>query len=472
MTKLPAGLQFIGIFFVILLSVSFIFGQGHSEKVDELLSMLSDQGQFSGAVLIAENGKITLKKGYGPANRQTNQPIDENTIFELASVSKQFTAIGIVILKERGKLSYEDKVTKYFPELEEFKSVTIRNLLNHTSGIPDYVNSNAFSSIDKSKINGNKEIIEFLAKNRLKLLFEPNTKYEYSNTGYVLLASIIEKISGQSFAKFLEKSIFKPLKMNRTFVYNRRLKPRKIDNYAWGYGFSKEKEKFILPDDEVKYVIFLDGIVGDKNISSTVMDLFKWDQALRHGKLITKEGLNEVYTPPVLPEKPSAAYGFGWYVEKNKDYGEIVQHSGSLPGYKTYFERHLTNNKTIILLQNFHDVVLPRRNIREILYDKSLTKIYRKQITVNPGILAKYAGEYRDKTDERSIITIAKGNNWVGYNSAKNKGLRLYPESETSFFTKENGPVTQIEFATAANGDRIIRLIDDGKVVEEGVKIK
>lgn len=462
---------------IILLAVSvqFIYGQSKSEKIDELLSMLHNQEQINGSVLIAEKGKIIFKKSYGLANEETKKVLDENSIFELASVSKQFTAMGIVILKERGKLSYDDKITKFLPELEEFKNVSVRNLLNHTSGIPDYFGRKIMSLLDNTKINNNQDVIEIFRKNSIKLAFEPNTKYEYCNTNYLLLASIIEKVSGQRFVDFLQKSIFNPLKMKNTFVYTRRLAPRKIPNYAFGYTYISDLKKKILPDnfDYFKFVVYLDGIVGDGNISSTVNDLLKWDRALYKNKLISKESLKELFTPANLPDGKPSNYSFGWFPEKNKDYGEIVSHTGAFPGYKTFIERHLTSDKTIIILQNFDTAVLPRKNIREILYDQPLTKVFRKQVKISPQILAKYVGEYKDKSDEKNIISITQEDNWLIYNSTNQKwNLRFYPESNTSFFPKVGPPNLQIEFVTEEGGASIIRLYQNGKVITEGVKVK
>lgn len=461
---------------ILAISVQFIYGQSKAEAIDEILSMLHNQEQINGSVLIAEKGKIIFKKSYGLANEETKQALNENSIFELASVSKQFTAMGIVILKERGKLSYDDKITKFIPELEEFKNISIRNLLNHTSGIPNYSGRLFFTLIDKSKTNTNQDIIEILAKNKIKPAFEPNTKYEYSNTNYVLLATIIEKVSGQKFADFLNKSIFKPLKMNNTFVYTRRLAPRKLPNYAFGYLYSDEQKKRVLPDslETYKYVIYEDGIVGDANVNSTVIDMLKWDKALYRTKLVSKEGLKEIFTPAILSNNKPSNYGFGWFLEKNKDYGEIVQHSGSYAGYRIYFERHMTNDKTIIILQNFDNVTLPKKNIREILYDQPVTKVFRKQMNVSPEILVKYVGEYKEKADEKSIISITKGDNWIIYNSTNNQNwnLKLFAETNTLFFAKEGLLDIQVEFVTDANGESIIKLYQDGKVIAEGVKIK
>jgi CubicO group peptidase (beta-lactamase class C family) len=166
------------LFIILAISVQIVVGQSNSQKIDELLSMLHNQEQFNGSVLIAEKGKVIFKKGYGLANEETKQLLDENSVFELASVSKQFTAMGIVILKEKGKLSYDDKITKYIPELDEYKNVSIRNLLHQTSGIPDYFGRTIMSYLDKTKINTNQDVIEIFVKNKIKPTFEPNTKFE------------------------------------------------------------------------------------------------------------------------------------------------------------------------------------------------------------------------------------------------------------------------------------------------------
>lgn len=205
----------------------------------------------------------------GFANESTKEKLNENSIFELASVSKQFTAMAIVILKEKGKLNYDDKMSKFIPELSNYNHITIRNLLNHTGGLPDY--------------------------------------WEYSNTGYALLASIIENVSGMSYGDYLNKVIFKPLKMNNTFVYTRRYTPQKISNYAYGYVYSDSLKKYFLPDDldETKIVVWLDGIVGDGTVNSTVNDLLKWDRALYKDQLVSKESKKEIFTSSELNDSTS-----------------------------------------------------------------------------------------------------------------------------------------------------------------------
>lgn len=189
-----------------------------------------------------------------------------------------------------------------------------------------------------------------------------------------MLASIIEKASGQTYADFLQNSIFKPLKMTKSFVYTRRFAPKKIDNYAFGYIYSDSLKKYILPDDltETNMVIWLDGIVGDGCVNSTVNDLLKWDRALYTNKLLSKVGMKEIFQVATLNDKSKTKYGFGWVIDENSDFGKIVSHGGGWPGYVTYIDRHITNDKTIIILTNHNNVSIPVKSIRNILYNKPL----------------------------------------------------------------------------------------------------
>ncbi|WP_367868653.1 serine hydrolase domain-containing protein [Pedobacter sp. WC2423] len=347
------------------------FAQTKVNKIDSLLGLLYGKGKLNGNVLVAEKGKITYLKSFGIANESTGEKVNENTIFELASCSKQFTAMAIMILKEQGKLRLDDPMSRYLPKLSFYDKITIRNLLNHTGGLPDYL-SIMDTVFDKHKIAVNDDIIDIFARIKPALEFSPGTQFSYSNTGYAILASIIEIASGESYANFLKKNIFEPLDMQRTFVYNRRLHPQKINNYAFGYIYSKYLAKYLLPDsiEKAKVVYWLDGVVGDGTVNSTVIDLLKWDRALYTGKLISKSGIQMMFSPARLSNGTLTKYGFGWKIEQHADYGKLVRHSGGWPGYKSDIERHIDNDKTIIVLQNHYDAEEPTKAIRSILYDQ------------------------------------------------------------------------------------------------------
>lgn len=421
---------------VIILIGQLAFGQDKVQKIDSLLNAVYASKKINGNFLIAEKGKVIYSKSFGNANEDKKEKLNESSIFELASCSKQFTAMAIMILKEKGKLKLDDEILKYIPELSNYKGISIRHLLNHTGGLPDYMEI-MDSLYDKSKIATNKDIIAIFSKQNPKILFEPNTKYEYSNTGYALLASIIEKASGLTFADFLNKNIFKPLQMKNTFVYTRRFAPKKIDNYAFGYVYSDGLKKYLLPDEikETKMVIWLDGIVGDGCINSTVKDFLKWDRALYTNRLLSEAGMKEIFEVATLNDNSKTKYGFGWQVDNNADFGKIVSHSGGWPGYVTFIDRHITNDKTIILLQNHNNVSIPVKSIRSILYNKPLPVVkVKKEIELSIEQLQKFVGTYEVKKDFEIKITIDK--NQLFTQLTGQNTIPIYAESDTQFFLK------------------------------------
>ena len=427
---------------VILISYFILFSQIHYGqdsrvlKIERLCDSLHKVNEFNGNILIAEKGNIIFKKSFGLANESTKQPLNENSIFDLASVSKPFTAMAIVVLKENGKLNYDDKMSKYIPELSNYDNVTVRHLLNHTSGLPDYFEI-MDTVFDKSKIATNSDIINIFAKLKPHVLFEPNTKWEYSNTGYALLASIIEKVSGMSYGDYLHQIIFKPLEMTNSFVYNRRMSPKQIDNYAFGYIYTDSLKRNILPDSlaETKYVYWLDGIVGDGTVNSTTTDLLKWDRALYTNKLCSQASVKEVFKPVTLLDETKSYYGLGWFIDLNKDYGTIVKHKGGWPGYVTFIDRHIDNDKTIIILQNTDRGNLPMQTLRVILYNKNIpTTKTRLEIKLPEDILKQYIGVYEFDKDNTITYFIVDGE--LKAQSIHQPAFTVFAETETKFFHK------------------------------------
>ena len=313
-------------------------------------SLFSAQKDFSGVVLIAENGKPIYQKALGYREFETKIPLQTTDIFELASVSKQFTAMIIMMLKEKGELNYDDSVSKYL-EIP-YKGITIRNLLTHTSGLPDYQDV-MDKYWDKSKVAGNPDCIEYLNKYAPPKHFEPGEKYEYSNTGYMLLASIAEKASGKDFIEMCRKWIFRKLKMKSTDI--RTLEEKKATkNFAIGHIYVEERNKWVRADSfpSSNYTIWLGNRKGPGRISSTASDLLKWDQALYTNKLIKQSTLQDAFTPMKLNNGSFSNYGFGWELRNDPSFGKIVQHNGDNPGYKTQIIRYIDKKKTIILLNN------------------------------------------------------------------------------------------------------------------------
>ena len=446
---------------LLLFIVQFSIAQERVQKIDSVVTSLFNKGKFNGNILIAEKGIPLYTKSFGLANETTKEKLNENSIFELASCSKQFTAMAIVILKEKGKLNYDDKISKYIPELSNYGNITIRHLLNHTGGLPDYIEF-MDSLFDKNRIATNKDIVTLFGNNKFKVLFEPNSKYEYSNTGYALLASIIEKASGKIYAVYLNEVIFKPLKMTNTFIYTRRYAPKKIKNYAFGYVYSDSLKKYLLPDEleETKMVIWLDGIVGDGTVNSTINDLLKWDRALYASKLISSESLKDVFSTAELNNKKKTKYGFGWQIDTNKDFGNITSHSGGWPGYVTYIERHIDNDKTIIILQNHADVTIPVTALRNIIYNKPLvSKKQRKEIKLTIEQLQKLVGVY--EIQENVTLNITLNNDQLFAQLTGQNAFPLFAESDLLFFLKVVD--AQVQFEKSEKGEIIsLYLLQNG----------
>jgi CubicO group peptidase (beta-lactamase class C family) len=436
----------------LLLLVQIAFGQDRIHKIDSLLNSLYTDGTFNGNVLIAEKGTIIYQHSFGIANELTKEKLNENSIFELASCTKQFTAMGIMILKEQGKLNLDDLISKFIPEFGVYKNVTIRNLLNHTGGLPDYIEI-VNRVFDKSKIATNKDIIALLPKYQPNVLFEPNSKFEYSNTGYAILASIIEKISGKTYADFLAEHIFKPLKMDNTFVYRRRFAPKNIKNYAFGYVYSDSLKKYVLPDEigKFKFVVWLDGIVGDGSVNSTVIDLLKWDRALYTDQLISKEAMKEVYTAATLTDGSKSLYGFGWFFDtKYTEFGKLVFHGGGWPGYATFIVRNISNDQTIIILQNRVSIISPVNNLMDLFYNKPLaTPVVKKEITLTNDQLQKLVGRY--EIAPGFDLKISLENNQLLAQLSDQPPYPLFAESELVFFPKITD--AKVEFEKDSNGE-------------------
>lgn len=419
---------FIGLLFSIGVAA-----QDKTLQLDSLFSGLHNKQQFFGNVLIADKGNIIYQKSFGKANHVSNADLNAESVFELASVSKQFTAMGIMLLKKQGKLNYEDSLRKFIPELP-YHNITIRQLLNHTSGLPDYMQLFVISW-DSTKIATNKDMIGLLAKHKPVIHFVPGEKWEYSNTGYALLASIIEKTSGKSFGNYLQKNIFQPLGMKRTLVYRRRYEKKTIPNYAFGYVYDRNKKQFALPDsvNETAQVVFcLDGIVGDGTVNSTVNDLLKWDRALYTEKLISKEMMDEAFQPGTLNDGKKTSYGFGWAVGEVKGAGKIVNHSGGWPGYNTYIERNIDKDKTIIILRNHDAPGEVLQKTRQLLYD--LKEEVKKEMAVSADVLKQYVGEYELAPGFTITVTV-ENDKMFGQATGQDK-FELFAEKENLFFLK------------------------------------
>jgi len=305
-----------------------------ADAIDKLMATLHDQGQFNGAVLVAENGDVLYRRGFGKADIETGTAFAPDTLSDIGSVTKQFTAMAIMMLAERRRLSYDDPISKYIPEFSgasHLGRITVRQLLTHTSGIPDYGDL----GIDDSGLNQSSLIAALLKRNAD--ISKPGMRYRYSNAGYALLAIVIQRVSGRRFSDFLAQEIFLPCEMKSTFVYDDRAVKR--PGMAVGY------DAFGQIDDGGPT-----SVPGDGGIYSTVDDLFKWDQTLNTEKLVTRSTLAEAFTPARVEEGKST-YGFGWNVALDGA-NKYVWHTGSHAGFRAFIERRLNQQLTVIMLTN------------------------------------------------------------------------------------------------------------------------
>ena len=334
--------------YIVLLLIFIKFTACTSENsLEKIFSNVVSQN-FSGVVLVASEGEIVFTGVNGKRDFERKILLKLSDVFELASVSKQFTAMMVMICKEKGLLNYDDLVEEYLDI--PYKGITIRNLLTHTSGLPDYQKI-MDENWDKSQVAGNTEILEYLNKYEPEILFSPGDEYKYSNTGYVLLGSIVEKVTGKDFVKISKKWIFEPLKMKYTSIRSNEEK-KELNNLALGHK-KDSLDKFVNANKFLSsnYTVWLGNRKGPGRVSSNVFDLLLWDRALYGETLVTKKTLNEAFTPYKLNNGKFSFYGFGWKLN-NDPKNKIVSHSGSNPGYKTKIIRLIDKEKTIIILSN------------------------------------------------------------------------------------------------------------------------
>lgn len=311
-----------------------------SGKLDSIFKRVNKRQDFNGSVLVAKDGKLIFTQQYGYADFKEKTTIKPDMAFQLASVSKQFTATAVLMLYEDSLIALDDTISGYFPEFPY--RITIRQLLTHTSGLPKYFWL-AEHEWKKGKPPLNDDMMDMIDEYNLPLFFYPGSIFDYSNTGYMVLASLVEKVSGLSYSDFLENNIFNPLKMTNTFVY--RFGEDSIkSNQLEGYRIYRRWRHLVIPGT------VNDGIVGDKNIYSTAEDLFKWINALNSGKLISKETLELMYSNGKTRRGRSVPYGFGFRIS-NKISGKVIYHYGKWNGFSTGINQY-PDGLVIILLEH------------------------------------------------------------------------------------------------------------------------
>ncbi|MFN5364441.1 MAG: serine hydrolase [Bacteroidota bacterium] len=328
--------------------------------LDSTLHVLHRQSMFNGTVLLAREGRVIYSKSMGATAPDMSEPITSSTAFNLASVSKQFIALLILQLKEQNKLGYDDPVRKFIPGFP-YPDITVRHLLTHTSGLPDYqvIVQQHTNTLDTLS---NDDFLDLLADIRPEPLFAPGEKWKYGTTGYVLLVSLIEKITGMSFGDVLEQQIVRPLDLKNTFACALDVRYTHARTRSRALGFERKYGNYVLND-----LTRFDGVVGVGGIYSCAEDLLTWDQALYTGKLASTAALRELFSPGKLNDGTPVNYGFGWFVDSTS---RKVYHTGSWLGFKNLIERYPDSKTTVILLSNSTDGTA-RDAVRALLNGKS-----------------------------------------------------------------------------------------------------
>ncbi len=323
--------------------------QTASGKADAVFASRIAADGPGAAVLVIKDGRAVLERGYGVRDLRTGRPIDSRTNFRLASVTKQFTATAIMLLVRDGRLRYEDRLTDIFPGFPGYgRDITIRHLLNHTSGLPDY--EDLMPSADASRPVVELQItdagvLELLEREKAGR-FAPGSRWAYSNSGYVVLGLVVEKASGRTFAGFLRDRIFWPLGMSGTVAYVRGR--NEVADRA--YGHSKAEDGWLETDQSPT-----SATLGDGGVYSSLADLALWDEALRRDTLLSEADMRPALEPAVVPGGTTTAYGFGWFLDPWRGHARMW-HYGETIGFRTAVQRFPADGLTVIVLANRADL--------------------------------------------------------------------------------------------------------------------
>lgn len=426
-------------------------------KVDDILKKYKTKTGPGCAVSIIQNGKVIFKKGYGIANLEYGVPISPSTVFDICSVSKQFTGFAISTLIEEGKISEDDDIRKYLPEVPQLgKTITIRHLLHHTSGLRDYVETLAAAGWYYDEMASFNDVMRMVTRQK-ELNFEPGSEWSYSNTGYNLLAAIVEKVTGQSFISWTDKNIFRPLNMRSSHFLDDYRKV--IKNVAYSY--------YVLrPDSCIKNPSVLSAY-GGGSLFSTAEDLSRW--VIHFEKEVAAKNpvfLRMLQTDMLLNGKP-VPYAYGLFIDK--DHGLTrIWHPGSWAGYRAKLIFYPEAGLSLVLISNANDDNLPFQEIADLLLKDKFRPAPEDKISANAtvsvdtSLLNKYAGiyQYASGTITMSVVNGLLYAQYSGDGAypleAKSDSVFWWPGAKTAFtFTgNENGQVNQFLFREAV-GKRV-----------------
>ncbi|HEX5171611.1 MAG TPA: serine hydrolase [Cyclobacteriaceae bacterium] len=444
------------IVYLLLLFPISLSAQNNTNLFDAYMKAETDLYHFNGNVLVAKNGKIIYQKAFGHADYDAKTTLDNNSIFDCGSIAKEFTAMGILLLKDKGVIGYADTLRKFFPELP-YNKITIQQMLTHTSGIPDGFGLVA-KYFDHDKIATNEDFIRLLATEKPPALFQPGEDMMYSGTAFILLASIIEKLSGQSYVAYMDNHVFKPLGMTHTQVAIGPRSTKDIPGLAYGFIYSDSSKRYVKATSlKSGWTTYLAGLVGEGMIISSTADLLKWDRALRNHSLLSAETQSAMLTKQAEKKTyPLIQYGYGIRVGKNY-FGNYIFHNGGYPGYIAMLIRYPDTDITAVVLSNNEsrsDFIAD--GLVAITLDKNFVMPYvHKEISMKAN-LDRFTGKYMMQLAFRPpylapfpVEIVSVNDKLFIQRSGMDKELK--PESETKFFFAD-GTDQQVEFEIDKGG--------------------
>ena len=401
-------------------------------RMEQVIQSYISNKQFMGSVLVAQDGKIMLDKSYGFANLEWQVPNTPTTKFRLGSITKQFTAASILLLEERGKLKVDDLVKKYMPDAPAaWDKITIFHVLTHTSGIPSLTSFPEFRSKEAQAMTP-QQLVEWFRDKPLE--FEPGTKWNYSNSGYILLGYLIEKVSGQSYVDFLQQNIFTPLGMKDSgYDSNSAVLAHRAAGYAPGKD-GPENAGFVHMS-----IPFSAGA-----LYSTTEDLLRWEQGLFGGKVLKPESLAKMTTP----FKQDYAFGLAVFTRNGH---KVITHDGGIEGFNTSLAYYPDDKLVVVALANLNGQApgqLTGKLAQVVHGEKIVLAAEHKEITLSPEVLKQYVGTYELAPTFSITMTLEDGH--LMSQATNQQKLPVFPESETMFFLRVVD--AQIEFVKDDKG--------------------
>lgn len=471
--KFPSSSYSIVLLFFILFSACKQTTEAPTKEIssyENLMGTMYERGQFNGNVMVIKEGKVVYQGSFGIKNIDPVDSLSLGDRFRLASVSKQFTAAAIVQLKEQDKLDYDQDIRDFIPELP-YEGISVRHLLNHVSGLPDYERlmfENWKPELEYDDVNrfvsGNDDIIKMLVDKNPEVDFEPEEKWEYSNTGYLLLATIVNKASGMPFETYVKENIFDRAGMGSVvYDYKPEMDPEMPERV---FGYKTELDGSRTYEDKH----FLNHVQGDGGIYASLEDLRKWDRIMYTDKIMSEESKKEAFSPFVLKNGDTTNYGFGWFLDTSPNGKKVVQHSGGWVGFGTFIYREIEENNCLILLTNNSSSYLREAvtGLKNILHEKDydIPKITivdtLRHVIVDKGLDQGIALYEKLKADPSSDFNFGENElNRLGYqlmSLKKNEEAIEILELNNQLFSDSANTFDSVGDAYLAKGDTITAL--------------